>query len=423
MPDTHPPRLIVDGRNVFTTETFARPVAERPVQETVRGISDWLISTARRNTSFVQVIDEFGWRLLAAGLPLLRVSLHGGTLHPQFLGATYVWWRDDALTQKIMISHEVVDLVPYPQNVVRRVREGGETLRRRLETDDGIEHEISVLNDMKARGATDYLALPIPSPFGFGAYMLAYVSDRPGGFADTEIDQLRFLSGRLSVIADMNSQRQIAENVLSAYLGPRTGPRVLAGEIRRGSGAAISAVLWSSDMRDFTHLSDHMPGERVIALLNEIFDLQAKAIARHGGEILKFIGDGLLAIFPAPTPQDAAHAAASALAAARETLAARAVRISPDGEPPLRIVIALHYGAVIYGNIGAADRLDFTVIGPAVNLVSRIETVAKSLDLPLVVSDDFVEAHGEASATIGLHRLRGLERPHELFAPTIGVPG
>src|SRR5277367_1444020 len=138
-----------------------------------------------------------------------------------------------------------------------------------------------------------------------------------------------------------------------------------------------------------------MSGDRVIAILNEVFDLQATAIAGHGGEILKFIGDGLLAIFPAPTADDAPRAAASALAAARETLAALAARTSPDGEAPLRIVIALHYGSVIYGNIGAADRLDF----------------------PLVVSDDFVAAYGESLPSIGMHKLRGLERPHELFAP------
>ena len=160
-----------------------------------------------------------------------------------------------------------------------------------------------------------------------------------------------------------------------------------------------------------------MSGDRVIAILNEVFDLQAAAIARRGGEILKFIGDGLLAIFPAPTADDAPRAAASALAAARETLAALAARTSPEGEAPLRIVIALHYGSVIYGNIGAADRLDFTVIGPAVNLVSRVEAVAKSLDLPLVVSDDFVAAYGERLPSIGMHKLRGLERAHELFAP------
>ena len=234
----------------------------------------------------------------------------------------------------------------------------------------------------------------------------------------------RTLSERLSVLADMHNQRQIAENVLKAYLGPQTGPRVLAGSIRRGTGAAMAAVLWSSDLRGFTQLSDHAPAEEVIALLDQVFDAQARAIASHGGEILKFIGDGLLAIFPLAQADGGAQAAAKAMAAANQALAAvQALDRGSAGGGPLRMVIALHYGTVIYGNIGAADRLDFTVIGPAVNLVSRIEAVAKSLDLPLIVSDDFARVHGGALNSLGSHKLRGLEQTHELFAPSAaGVP-
>jgi adenylate cyclase len=250
--------------------------------------------------------------------------------------------------------------------------------------------------------------------------MAAYITDRPGGFWEREIADLTAVSERLSIVADMNSQRQIAENVLKAYLGPQTGRKVLAGQIRRGSGEEIAAVLWSSDLRRFTQLSDRLPGEKLIGILNDLFDLQAKAITAHGGEILKFVGDGLLAIFPVADPDQAAVAAANALAAAQEALAALGVPgagAALAGEPPLEIVIALHYGTVIYGNVGAADRLDFTVIGPAVNLVSRIEAVAKSLDLPLIVSDDFANAYGGALKSLGRHQLRGLEVPHELFTP------
>jgi adenylate cyclase len=176
-------------------------------------------------------------------------------------------------------------------------------------------------------------------------------------------------------------------------------------------------VLWSSDLRRFTHLSDHLPAERAIAILDQLFDLQAKAITSHGGEILKFVGDGLLAIFPVAVPADAGRAADNALAAAKETLIALREQAPPEGEPPLEIVIALHCGTVIYGNIGSADRLDFTVIGPAVNLVSRIEAIAKSRDLPLVMSDDFAEACGKPLTSLGRHRLMGLDQPHELFVP------
>jgi adenylate cyclase len=162
----------------------------------------------------------------------------------------------------------------------------------------------------------------------------------------------------------------------------------------------------------------------MIALLNALFDAQAKAIHEHGGEILKFIGDGLLAIIPIETPSVAAEAARHALAAAREALAAvrgLGEELVAQDEPPLQIVVALHAGTVIYGNIGAANRLDFTVIGPAVNLVSRIEAVAKTLNLPIVVSDDFARVYGKPLQSLGLHRLRGLSTQHELFAPQIAA--
>jgi adenylate cyclase len=412
--------LIVEGRNIITTEVVERAVAERPAHDTIEAILEWLTGGARQISSFARTIDELSWRLVAAGMPLLRVSLRGGTLHPQFLGATYIWWRTSGQTQEIMITHEVADLIPPAENPVMRVQ-SGEILRRKL---DGPEarFDFSVLHDLKARGATEYFALPVGGAFGPRAYMATYVTDRAGGFLEREIADLTAVSERLSIVADMNSQRQIAENVLKAYLGPQTGRKVLAGQIRRGSGESIAAVLWSSDLRRFTQMSDRLPGESLIGILNDLFDLQAKAITGHGGEILKFVGDGLLAIFPVANPDEAARAAENALAAAQEALAALGVlraRATPAGEPPLEIVIALHYGTVIYGNVGAADRLDFTVIGPAVNLVSRIEAIAKSLDLPLVVSDNFSDAYGGALTSLGRHQLRGLDVPHELFTPLV----
>jgi adenylate cyclase len=412
--------LIVEGRNIIVTEVVERAVAERPGHDTIESIIEWLIGDARQISSFARTIDELSWRLVATGIPLLRVSLRGGTLHPQFLGSVYVWWRTSAQTQEIMITHEVADLVPPAENPVMRVR-SGEILRRRLEGPE-TRFDFSVLHDLKARGATDYFALPVGGAFGPRTYMAAYVTDRPGGFSEREIAVLSAVSERLSIVADMNSQRQIAENVLKAYLGPQTGRKVLAGQIRRGSGEAIAAVLWSSDLRRFTQMSDRLPGESVIGILNDLFDLQAKAIAGHGGEILKFIGDGLLAIFPVADPDEAARIAGNALAAAQQAQAALGVlraRASLAGEPPLEIVVALHYGTVIYGNVGAADRLDFTVIGPAVNLVSRIEAIAKSLDLPLIVSDDFAHAYGGTLKSLGRHQLRGLDLPHELFTSLV----
>ena len=411
-PQARSPRLR-EGESILTTGVYERPVSARPTHDTLESIAAWLIGPARQIASAPQAFDEYAWRLYAAGLPVVRVTLHCGTLHPQFLGSAYVWWRTTARTQEIMVMHEVVDVVPYAENLVARVRNGGETIRRRL---DGSEAQLDfpVLHDIKAQGGIEYFGFPVTS--AYGAHMVSYTTDRPGGFSEQEIAQLRAISERLAVLADTHIQRQIAENVLKAYLGPHTGPLVLAGKIRRGTGDTINAVLWTSDVRSFTAFSDRVPGEQVIAKLDQIFDGQARAITRHGGEILKFIGDGLLAIFPVDAPEQAAQAAAEALTAASEALVSvQALSPHAPGDAPFKMVIALHYGSAIYGNIGAADRLDFTVIGPDVNLVSRIEAVAKSLDLPLVVSDDFARAYGRPLRSLGEHKLRGLEQPHELF--------
>ena len=400
------------ARATVLTSTVTTPEEERPRSETLEGVARWLRGPARREPSLARVIDEFSWRLTAAGIGLLRVSLNTATLHPQFLGATYLWWKDLGETRKLMIMHEVLDIVAYEDNPVLQTRRENKTIRRRIDG-DAAQLEFSVLADLKARGGTDYLSLPVESPFGFESHVVSYVADEPGGFRQAEIDLLTGFARDVALIADMRSQRQIAENVLSAYLGAQTGPRVLAGKIRRGSGEEISAAIWSSDLRGFTALSDRAPSAQVIATLNALFDLQARAISAHGGEILKFVGDGLLAIFPAPTPEQARPAAQHALAAARETLAAMAAHA------PLRLVIALHFGEVTYGNIGSVDRVDFTVIGPAVNLVSRIEGVAKARDLPLIVSDDFASAYGGELPSLGAFELRGLDKPHELFAPGV----
>jgi adenylate cyclase len=410
----------IDPRYLRTGEVVERPLAERPKHDTIDAIIEWLAGPAQQIPSLIDEFDEFSWRLLAAGLPLLRTTFHLRTLHPQYLGASFVWWRTTGQTVVTLVAHEVEEMLAHKQNPVRRVVVDGETLRRRVDVADD-ELEFPILHDLKAAGATDYFALPVKSSFGIN-YMVTYVTDRVGGFTAREISDLTRVSHRLPLLADLRNQRRIASNILNAYLGPKTGPKVLAGQIRRGTGEEITAVYWTSDLRGFTERSDRLHGNQVIAILNALFDAQAKAIATHGGEILKFIGDGLLAIFPIEHADKAATAASCALDAA--VLAVEAVRgltgdASLAGEPPLEIVVALHIGTAIYGNIGAADRLDFTVIGPAVNLVSRIEGVAKKLNVPIIVSDDFARVYGKPLRSLGRHELRGLATPHDLFTPTI----
>src|SRR5271156_5266954 len=400
-------------------EVVERPPAERPKHDTIDAIIEWLGGPAQQIPTLIEEFDEFAWRMLAAGIPLLRTTFHLRTLHPQYLGATFVWWRTTGQTVQTFVTHEVQDLFGHEDNPVRRVLVGGETLRRRIDVADD-KLDFPILHDLKAEGATDYFALPAKSSFGTN-YMVTYVTDRFGGFTAQEISDLTRVTRRLPLFADLRNHRRIASNILNAYLGPKTGPKVLAGQIRRGAGEEITAVLWSSDLRGFTERSDRLSGNHMIAMLNALFDAQAQAIATHGGEILKFIGDGLLAIFPIERADKAATAARCALDAAMQAVeAARGLSKDPLlSDEPLEIVVALHIGTAIYGNVGAADRLDFTVIGPAVNLVSRIESVAKTLKLPIVVSDEFARAYGKPLHSIGRHELRGLATPHDLFAPTL----
>ena len=411
-----------DRRYVVTTGVVERPVAERPTKESLDAVAEWLVGAALAIPSGLEAFDEFAWRMLATGLPLLRVTLHSGTLHPQFLGTTLIWWRTSGQSEQTLISHEITNVIDYEDNPVQRVCIGGETLRRRLEV-AGATLDFAVLTELKAQGATDYLALPIPSIHGRNRnYMLTYLTDRPGGFTADEIAEMTRISQRVAVLCDIHGQRWIATNVLNAYLGPKTGPRVLAGQIRRGTGEELTVVLWSSDLRGFTERSDRLPGDQMIWILNALFDVQAKAIHGHGGEILKFIGDGLLAMFPIEDGAAADRAATNALEAAEEALAS-VRRLNGEqsmvDEPPLEIVVALHVGTVVYGNIGAAERLDFTVIGPAVNLVSRLEVTAKTLNTPIVLSDDFARVYGGRLTSLGHYPLRGLAKSHELFAPAI----
>jgi adenylate cyclase len=408
----------IDPKHMQTVAVVERPVAERPTHDTVDGIAQWIVGPARRIEWGRDAFDEFSWRLLAAGLPLLRATLHMRMLHPQFLGLTMVWWRTTGQTVLRFVAHEILENLRYEDNPVLRVSVGGETLRRSLEIEED-EFDFPILQELKDDGATDYYALPVPAAHGTN-FMLTFVTDRPGGFTETEIADLTRLSLLYGAVADMHSQRNLARSVLNAYLGAKTGPKVLAGQIRRGTGEALTAVLWSSDLRGFTERSDRLPEDRMIAILNALFEAQATVIHAHDGEILKFIGDGMLAIFPIDGSATASDAARNALAAAFEALAA-VRRLVEDprlaGEPPLEVVVALHVGTAMYGNIGAVDRLDFTVIGPAVNLVSRVEAVGKSLNLPIIVTDDFARAYDAPLRSLGLHQLRGLAAPHELFAP------
>ena len=214
-----------EGQSIFTTGVYQRPVSERPSHDTLEAIAEWLIGPARRISSAPQAIDEYAWRLHAAGLPVLRVTLHCGTLHPQFLGSAYVWWRNTAQTQEIMVMHEVVNVVPYEENLVARVRQGGETVRRRLHGSEA-KLDFPILHDIKAQGGTEYFAFPVAS--AYGSHMVSYTTDRAGGFSDEEIAQLQAVSERMLKMMSSATIEWWGEELSVAVSNSRTV--VLAGD-------------------------------------------------------------------------------------------------------------------------------------------------------------------------------------------------
>jgi adenylate cyclase len=249
---------------------------------------------------------------------------------------------------------------------------------------------------------------------------ITFLTDRKDGFTDAEIGGLEYIAQALGVITELQSSRRIAKSLLDTYIGRRTGERVLSGSIRRGTGETIRAVIWDNDLRGFTALADRLPSEALNELLNQYFEIMAGAVIAEGGEVLKFIGDGMLAIFEIGDTADIRQACHSALQAARNAAVAAAKcnseRVAAR-KAAIRFGIALHLGEVYYGNIGAPGRLDFTVIGPAVNQASRLEKLAAELGRSIVTSASFAAAAPRYLESLGFHQLRGVAEPQELFSP------
>jgi adenylate cyclase len=405
--------------------SFARRVEPGDAASTVEDVARWLLGPGRSLGQSSELLHELSWRLNAAGIPLARTTVHIGTLHPQFLGLFCRWRRATGETEESSIAHGVRETEAYLRSPMKVVFDG-KTVRRRLDSPGSVA-EFPILAELQAEGITDYLATPIP--FSDGRLAAAtWATDRPGGFTDTEIAAIESLLPALGLLLEVQSVRLISANLLGVYLGQQTGQRVLAGDIIRGSGETIRAVLLFADLRGFTALSDRLPAAKLIEILNGYFERVVNPIHANSGEVLKFIGDGLLAIFPIDDAAFAFGAARRALDAAIQAfteLEEFNAHPTRGEDSPIRMAIALHVGDVVYGNIGGRDRLDFTTIGPAVNLVARLQQLSKRLERPLLLSDAFAKICERPLISLGFQPLRGLSEPHEIFtlrdADAIGI--
>ncbi len=375
----------------------------------IRAIADWLIDGARSAPLPQDVLSQLSGRLVACGIPLWRVAVFVNTLHPQIIGRRFIW-RPGAEVEISEGRFGLFDTPEFRDNPVARVYATKNAIRRRL-ADPGCAMDFPILQELRAEGLTDYLALPLF--FTDGSVQLVTCTTRqPGGFTDGQIAGIEAIMTPLARVAEIRVLRRTASTLLDTYVGHDAGERILAGHIRRGDIEEIHAAIWLSDMRGFTALADRQPPRVLIDLLNRYFDCQVPVILDHGAEVLKFMGDGLLAIFT--IAGDEAEVCKRALAAARQAQT-NIAELSRAAVPGLRFGLALHIGDVLYGNIGSGNRLDFTCIGPAVNFAARIEKLAGELGRGILASGEFAQhCPGEFTA-LGEFSLPGFTAAQRVF--------
>ena len=364
----------------------------KPPTVSVQPIVQWLVHGARNAPLSQEVLTELCQRLTAAGVPLWRVTVFVRTLHPEIVGRRFTWHPETG-TEVVDGSFELLERRSFLESPMMHVSNTGEALRRRL-ADPDCEMDYPVLHDLRADGVTDYFVAPLHFSSG-EVHFSSWATRQPGGFTDAEIEAIERVIPPLARIGEIRAWYRVASNLLTTYIGKNAGERVLAGHIRRGDTETIHAAIWLSDMRGFTALADTLPPQQLVDLLNRYFDCQVPAIHEHGGEVLKYMGDGLLAIFPINAERDFSTVCAAALAAGktvRDNITA--LNTAQDG-PALRFGLALHVGDVLFGNIGSGNRLDFTCIGPAVNLAARLEKLAGRLGRTILASEDFVDHCGD----------------------------
>ena len=371
---------------------------------------DWLMRDAWEATSIGELAGRLARQLRSVGIPVARLNLLVRTLHPQVLGSEHLWRASDDIVRSVDLPHRLREEEQFLTSPFIPIFERGGGVRRRLEAADAVL-DFPILRDLRAQGMTDYAAMPMPFSDG-QVHALSVATDAPGGFATEHLGHLHEVLPLLGRLVEVHALRQTARTLLDTYLGMRTGGRVLGGSIRRGDRETISAVIWWADLRGSTGYQDRLDRAHYLELLNDFFESTAGAVIAEGGEVLKFIGDAVMAIFPL---QDDPQAPLAATRAARSAIASLAARNASGKEPALAAAIAVHLGEVSYGNIGVEGRLDFTVTGPAVNEVARLEGLSKQLDAAVVTSRPIAALLPDEFVSLGTHALRGVAEPMEVF--------
>lgn len=376
-------------------------------------VLDWLEKESAAVPDLAVLFDTFCEALLRAGLPLWRANLGLETLHPETSG-TYLVWTNGAMNVGAFPRSGEQVTASYVNSPTRHVDETKQVFRRRL---DQPHPDVPLMDELRAQGGTDYCMFPLPFLDAHRTAVCSIATTRDGGFSEEDVALAQRAVNLMSPMAERHVLREIAHNLLNSYLGRTAGKRVYGGQIERGDSYTITAAIWCCDLRGFTSLSETLSRVDTVKLLNRWFDSIGCAVTENGGEILKFMGDGMLAVFPVEaTPEETC---ARALKAAEEALVNHNELnsdLAGSGEElHLRFGLGLHLGDVEFGNIGADDRLDFTVIGPAVNQAARLESLTKEIGRTIVFSDSFAAAVPERLVSLGRFQLRGMAEMTEVF--------
>jgi adenylate cyclase len=397
-----------------------QPVAARLIAGTWQSdpLAGWLMKELHRPNAEPDFFEELCRRLTAEGIDIARAFCGLLSLHPLFVSRNFVW--TPAGGAKVHLNEVGIQTSDfYFKSPVYLIHQGATEVRQRLDVDEDLL-DFEIWRKARSEGMTDYIALPLCHSTG-EVNVLSFATRRRAGFSADHIARLKDLLPLIAIRMELLNSYFATNTLMSTYLGEAAARRVLAGTIHRAEGETLKAAIYFCDLRGFTSLSDNLEAEEIIETLDDYFDCMIEPIKALGGEVLKFMGDGMLAIFPmdARTGQLACQSAlASAEEGVRNLEALNLSRVA-DGKRNLAVGVGLHAGDVIFGNIGSADRLDFTVIGRAVNEVSRVESLTRALDRPVLMTADFAEIHGDGRdvMSLGFHALPGVSTPAEIFAP------
>jgi len=389
-------------------------------------IREWLIDEALGNPDIVELFDALCMRVSSVGIPITRARLFWPTLHPLFQAETVSWDKgSSAFLEQFVHQDDASDA--WNKSPLKYLIDNRLSILRRELTGANKLVDFELLEDLEKKGFTDFLSTrtklegtsfrPRDGSENSGI-MITWATESVGGFSDNDLIALQKIERRLSVTCKVMIQSRIASNIAQTYLGESAGGSVLAGQIRRGDGQTTNAVIWYSDLRDSTHLAETIPADEYYALLNSYFTATAQPIIDHGGEILDFIGDAVLGIFPYKNKSElnaAADAANNALRLSNTIATEINSERKKNGEQAFRFGIGINVGEVMFGNIGVPSRLSFSVIGPAVNEAARIEALTKKLKCNILVGKSFAEITPNSWKSLGEHKFQGVAKPIEIF--------